>query len=168
MWSVRVEAKTWHHEAAGVDRTAFRVVVAVAADRRRAVTRAARQWTGHRNGCPERPWPMVPLIAHAVLLLLGEGERNKGGGEQIGLGTDERVEGAGSDPELDVLEAKHGAAGVARRGFAQVFPRAEQDIKADDEAFGRGDVEGRASERGVRGPRLGGLLPPRAARVLPG
>lgn len=89
-----------------------------------------------------------------AILLCGERQRNKGGGQEIGFGTGEGVQGTGADPELDILDPKEGPRWGGGRGPAQVFPRTEQEIETHDEAVG-----GRMSQRGGfqlgQGPHLG-------------
>ena len=69
------------------------------------------------------------FVAHSILLL-GEGECDKGGGEQVGIGASRRSKGARAYPKLDVAKSEQGGA-----WWPQVFAWAQEEIKPQSQTL---------------------------------
>ena len=72
------------------------------------------------------------------ILLVSEGQANKGAGKQVSLGASTGTERPRAEPELHIGKAEQGTMWVGRSRCTQIFPGTEEKIKTDDKRLGSG------------------------------
>ena len=122
-------------------------VVAVAPDRRRSTTRAARTPTKHKSGWPERPWPIVSLRTPFFCSM--NVSATKVAARRSASGQWNVSKKARTDPQLDVSKAELGT-GPVRWGSAKILPGSKQKTDGQDKRCGgeggRGSVHVREGQ----------------------
>ena len=99
-----------------------------------------REHTGGKGGDRAQSLMAGTAVADAfvtnAVLLLGERGRDERGGQEVGGGAREVIEGPRADPELEIAKAKDVGIGSSRA--AQIFARTQKEEETDNEAFGSG------------------------------